>query len=295
MKKYAPLTLTGLVALLFLCSFANPTPKNDKKVRTDDTFMIGFEVFRTDDTPLNHTDLTIEIYDHRQQKTIALRDYSKMKTNRFSSITHFENLAYGNDLTFLIRAPNYYAKEITISYDEFCTDVAKFCIDGLNEMPYDINGIYADRYLFPVVLDSIEVGKEIVLPNIYYEYNSAQLQQKSLWVLDSLSKVIQHHPELKIALGGHADARGGDAYNLSLSDRRVQAVRQYLAGKLTPETLQNITATGYGETRLVNDCDNGVSCPESLHQQNRRTTFTIEEIDSEVAVLSLEERMQTIR
>ena len=286
--------ISACLAFTLFCSFTTiDGPKNPKKgARSAEKFMLGFEIFRADNTPLNHTDVLIEIYDHTQQKTIFKRDYTEMPTNKYSSVTYFENMSYGNDLTMLIQAPNYFAKEINISYDPDCTQKAKFCIDGLNNPPFEINGEYGDRYIFPVTLDSITVGEEVVIPNIYYKYNSAELQPKSFWILDSLSRIIEHNPQLSIELGGHADSRGQDAYNMDLSQRRVNSAKAYLTQKLGNDINERMDAVGYGETQLINDCGNGVDCGEALHQENRRTTLKIKEKIEETVNLTLEERMK---
>lgn len=284
-------------AFMLFCSSTTATtgPENPKVgKRNAEKFMLGFEIFRgSDNSPLNHTDIKIEIYDHTAKKTIFKRDYTEMPTNKYSSVTYFENMTYGNDLTLLIQAPNYFAKEINIAYDEGCaTEHTKFCVNGLNNPPYEINGEYGDRYIFPITLDSITVGEELAIPNIYYQYNSAELQPRSFWILDSLSKVIEHNPELSIELGGHADARGQDAYNMDLSQRRVNSAKNYLMKKLGNDVGERMTAVGYGETRLINDCGNGVDCGEDLHQQNRRTTLKINKKIKEAVNLTLEERMK---
>lgn len=287
--------LTSLcVAFTLFCSFTTGPENPEVGPRNAEKFMLGFEIFRAaDDSPLNHTDIKIEIYDHTQQKTIFKRDYTEMPTNKYSSTTYFENMTYGNDLTLLIQAPNYFAKEINISYSEGCaTEQTKFCVNGLNNPPYEINGEYGDRYIFPITLDSITIGEELTMPNIYYQYNSAELQPRSFWVLDSLSKIIEHNPNLSIELGGHADARGQDAYNMDLSQRRVNAARNYLVQKIGNKVGERMTAIGYGETRLINDCGNGVDCEETLHQENRRTTFKINRQIKEAVNLTLEERMR---
>ena len=289
--------ISTCLAFTFLCSFTTiDDPKNPKTAsRSAEKFMLGFEIYRADETPLNHTDIKIEIYDHTEQRTIFKRDYTEMPTNKYSSITYFENMSYGNELTLLIQAPNYFAKEINIFYDPACTQKSKFCVDGLNNPPFEINGEYADRYLFPITLDSITVGEEVAIPNIYYQYNSAELQPKSFWILDSLTRIIEHNPQLSIELGGHADARGKDAYNMDLSQRRVNTAKSYLIQKLGKEVNERLTATGYGETQLINDCGNGVDCGEALHQQNRRTTLKIKEKIEDTLNLSLEERMKLRR
>ncbi len=79
---------------------------------------------------------------------------------------------------------------------------------------------------------------------------------------------------VNIALASHTDARGSDSSNQALSERRAQAVVNYLINVkgINPSRL---TANGYGETRLTNRCSNGVSCTEAEHRANRRTTFRV--------------------
>lgn len=285
--------LIPICALFTLfCSFTTETSETTEKAERQ-KFMLGFEIYRaSDDSPLNHADIKIEIYDHTEERIIFTRDYKEMRTNKFSSTSYFENINYGHDLTMLIQAPNYFAKEINISYDPACTLRTKFCVNGLTNPPYEINGEYADRYMFPITLDSITIGEEMVIPNIYYKYNSAELQASSFWILDSLSRVIEHNPELSIELGGHADARGQDAYNMELSQRRVNSTKQYLIKKLGADVAARLTATGYGESQLINSCGNGIVCDEDLHQKNRRTTFKINKKLKEAVNLNLDERIR---
>jgi len=60
---------------------------------------------------------------------------------------------------------------------------------------------------------------------------------------------------------------------MRLSERRAKSVVDYIISRgISPE---RIVSKGYGETRLVNDCGNGVKCTEEEHQQNRRTEILI--------------------
>lgn len=76
-----------------------------------------------------------------------------------------------------------------------------------------------------------------------------------------------------VAIESHTDSRGSRANNQDLSERRAQAVTNYLISKgVNPSQL---TGNGFGETRLTNRCADGVSCTEAEHRANRRTTFRI--------------------
>jgi peptidoglycan-associated lipoprotein len=139
-------------------------------------------------------------------------------------------------------------------------------------------GIRSPDSLVITLIDTVELEKifpekEIVIPNIYYDYDKASLRPESLPVLDKLVEFFNENNDLTIEIGSHTDSRGSDAYNLNLSQRRAQSVVDYLISKGVPES--QLTAKGYGETKLVNHCANNVPCSEEEHQQNRRTTFRV--------------------
>lgn len=85
--------------------------------------------------------------------------------------------------------------------------------------------------------------------------------------------IMQQNPTLKIELSSHTDSRGNDDYNLKLSQRRADAAVAYIVSKGINRN--RLEAKGYGETRLVNNCGNGVECSEEQHQENRRTEIKV--------------------
>jgi len=76
-----------------------------------------------------------------------------------------------------------------------------------------------------------------------------------------------------IQFGAHTDARGGDGYNMWLSQKRASSTVRYLIGIGVDS--KRITGKGFGESKLLNKCANGVKCTEAEHQQNRRTEFVV--------------------
>ena len=127
-----------------------------------------------------------------------------------------------------------------------------------------------------IELKKLSVGSKIVLRNIFFDLDKATLRQESTAELNRLIKLMNDVPTLKIELGGHTDSRGSDTYNQQLSEKRAQAVVDYL-------TKAGISAgrlkyAGYGETQLVNGCSNGVNCSDVQHQENRRTEFKVLEL-----------------
>lgn len=76
-----------------------------------------------------------------------------------------------------------------------------------------------------------------------------------------------------VAIESHTDARGSKVSNQDLSERRAQAVTNYLISKGV--NASQLTGNGFGETKLTNRCADGVSCTEAEHRANRRTTFRV--------------------
>lgn len=147
--------------------------------------------------------------------------------------------------------------------------------NGYNPLPGEVVTIKEE-----VVLDRIFKEKEIVIPNIYYDFNKWDIRPDAADVLDStIYKLLVDNPSLVIELGSHTDSRGSDQFNLELSQKRAQSVVDYLTAKgIDPARLK---AKGYGETQLVNNCDDGIVCTEEEHQRNRRTTFRVLSADFE--------------
>jgi peptidoglycan-associated lipoprotein len=113
----------------------------------------------------------------------------------------------------------------------------------------------------------------IQLPEILYDLNSSILRPESKDSLNGLISTLRDNPNITIELMSHTDSRGSAKSNIKLSQERAQSVVEYLISqKIDPSRL---AAKGYGETRLLNKCKDGVKCSEEEHQRNRRTEFRI--------------------
>ena len=109
---------------------------------------------------------------------------------------------------------------------------------------------------------------------IYYELGSSRLTAASKTVIDEkLYALLKEKSNISIELNSHTDSRGSASSNMSLSQARAQSVVNYLVAKGINKN--RLVAKGYGETKLVNNCADGVTCSEAKHQQNRRTEFRI--------------------
>jgi outer membrane protein OmpA-like peptidoglycan-associated protein len=103
--------------------------------------------------------------------------------------------------------------------------------------------------------------------SVVFEFNRAEIMPASASVLNTLGIVLQRHPGVRLEVAGHTDAQGPDEYNLQLSLRRANAVRDYLLGNYTIDPTRLI-ARGYGETRPIAD-----DATATGRAMNRRVEF----------------------
>ena len=137
----------------------------------------------------------------------------------------------------------------------------------------DIDLKEGEERLVRVVLKPAKVQLEqkriVILDKVFFDYNSATIQAVSYELLDQVANTLKANPDiLLVEVAGHTDSDGNDNFNLELSQRRVEAVLQYLVARgVAPERL---VAKGYGESRPVanNRSPDGKA-------KNRRVEFQI--------------------
>ena len=93
--------------------------------------------------------------------------------------------------------------------------------------------------------------KPIVLEGVNFETNKAVLLEGAANILDRVAQSLIAHPEVKVEIGGHTDADGSESYNMKLSQRRANTVRDYLIKMGVPAA--QLTAKGYGEAQPIAD------------------------------------------
>lgn len=143
-------------------------------------------------------------------------------------------------------------------------------------------GVYNLHEDMEISLEKIEIGgdlREMIDINpIYFDVGKHNIRSDAALELDKIVKVMNENPGMVIELGSHTDSRGSASSNLSLSEKRANSSAQYIKQRITnPE---RIYGKGYGETRLVNGCSDGVRCSKEEHQENRRTEFIIIRFES---------------
>lgn len=124
-----------------------------------------------------------------------------------------------------------------------------------------------------ICMDKADCGSAIRLNNIHYDLDKYFIREDAKPELNKLVEFMKDNPDIKVEVSSHTDSRGSDSYNLKLSQNRAKAAVDYIISKgISPS---RITGIGYGETRLLNQCSNGVKCSEAEHQINRRTEMKI--------------------
>ncbi len=118
-----------------------------------------------------------------------------------------------------------------------------------------------------------DLAKLLQLSTIYFDFDKYDIRSDSKIEVEKVIAAMEKYPSLKIKVNSHTDSRGKDSYNLWLSQKRAEATTAYMVSKgISADRLEE---QGYGETKLINSCANGVRCKGKDHELNRRSEFII--------------------
>lgn len=170
-------------------------------------------------------------------------------------------IAPESDYTIIASKNGYFSKSVPFTTKGKTPDPASLI--------QEVTNVTLDTTIY---LDQLILEKAIVLENIYYDLDKAEIRSDAAVELDKLVKLLQDNPSIRIELSSHTDARSSDAYNLDLSQRRAQSAVDYIVSKGI--SADRLVAKGYGESQLIiKDAQT-----EEEHQVNRRTEFKVIEI-----------------
>lgn len=118
-----------------------------------------------------------------------------------------------------------------------------------------------------------KVDTKIVIENIYFDFDKSTIRDESLPALNKILEYMNSNAKITVELSAHTDCRGSDSYNKRLSQRRAESTLKWLTDHGVAKN--RMTPVGYGETQLVNKCDDGVSCTAEEHFKNRRVELKV--------------------
>lgn len=122
-------------------------------------------------------------------------------------------------------------------------------------------------------LSEVDLAKILGIRIIYFDLDKHFIRKDAALELQKIANIMKEYPQMNIDVRSHTDSRNAATYNQKLSQRRADATRAWLIKQgIAPERLK---ATGYGESKLINQCADGVKCSEAEHQANRRSEFII--------------------
>jgi outer membrane protein OmpA-like peptidoglycan-associated protein/tetratricopeptide (TPR) repeat protein len=120
-----------------------------------------------------------------------------------------------------------------------------------------------------------DLAKLLQLSTIYFDLNKYNIRPDAEVEIQKVIAAMEKYPSLKLKVNSHTDSRGKDAYNLWLSQKRAESTVGYMVSKgIASDRLEG---EGFGETKLINRCANGVNCTAKEHELNRRSEFIIME------------------
>ena len=121
--------------------------------------------------------------------------------------------------------------------------------DGIDQCPDTTRGAKVDARGCEILFE--EGQQTLVLEDVNFEFNSDELTDLSETILDDVARSLTRVKDVRVEVGGHTDSVGNDAYNMGLSQRRAESVRNYLIGQGVDGA--RLEARGYGETAPVAD------------------------------------------
>lgn len=118
-----------------------------------------------------------------------------------------------------------------------------------------------------------DLGKVLNISMIYFDLGKWNITDAAAVELQKILDAMQEYPKMKIDIRSHTDSRSSAKSNMVLSDKRAKSIMSWLVEKGI--AADRLKGKGYGESKLLNRCKDGVKCSEEEHLKNRRSEFVI--------------------
>jgi outer membrane protein OmpA-like peptidoglycan-associated protein/tetratricopeptide (TPR) repeat protein len=201
---------------------------------------------------------------------LPLADVSIMAYNSYSDVlgetkTNYEGkyaieVPCGKLVKMIAAKPNY-------SSDDKTVETTNENGGEIKDVNFELSN-YDDLVVKKKGVEKVDVNP------IYFDYDKYDITPLAVEELTKVVFIMKKFPNIRIKIESHTDSRGKDSYNMKLSDNRAKSTRDYIVSQdIDPSRIES--AIGYGESRLINKCKNGVKCTEDEHLLNRRSDFII--------------------
>jgi outer membrane protein OmpA-like peptidoglycan-associated protein len=149
---------------------------------------------------------------------------------------------------------------------------SKFLLTNLPSEENTLSKIYIEDPWMQATLGNFK-EEMLVIENIYFDYAKWNITPQAKAVLNKVVIVLKNNLQISLEISAHTDSRGSTESNLILSEKRAEEAKKYIISQgIDPK---RIVAKGFGESRLLNRCKDGVDCTEEEHAKNRRMEFKL--------------------
>jgi outer membrane protein OmpA-like peptidoglycan-associated protein len=162
---------------------------------------------------------------------------------------------------FAIKTKGVKDYRLTVESDGYIFINQSLALPGLSYAENTINRI--------VDLTKLELGVVSVLRNLYFDFDKATFKQESYVELNKLESMMHQNPNLKVEIGGHTDKVGSSNYNLLLSRKRAEAVKDFLTKKGIDS--RRVKVVGYGSSKPLASNDD----EDEGRELNRRVELKV--------------------
>jgi OmpA-OmpF porin, OOP family len=245
-----------------------PNFKEPEKDNLPDLFTVEFDCWFE---PEEYCSYLIDFYDHKNQSESSIEINPLVISANHAGIVRIGEGFYPGEeekgeitkgfwrhvaISFNIRALKVYlddARVLNIPNLGINPEGITICCDGMNSAGAKgtnrfIKNIRIAEGAVKLYDKLIQDGK-IVTNGIRFDVNKATIKPESMGVINSIAQLMQEHTEINLSVEGHTDSDGDDASNLTLSERRAQAVVAELTGMGIQAN--RFVSKGWGESKPV--------------------------------------------
>ena len=161
----------------------------------------------------------------------------------------------------------YYVRASKETYD---TNEKSF--DAVSTIGTSTLDLELKRNVFPIEVGT-DLAKLFNISIIYFDLDKWNIRPDAAEDLEKIIQVLHQYPAMTIDIRSHTDSRQTHKYNEQLSDKRANSTLEFIVNNGIARN--RLTAKGYGETQLLNNCADNQPCSEEEHQKNRRSEFIV--------------------